>query len=94
MSITGDVDGMTLAIKFVPNSLKASVEREYRNYAGMYAINNTNVEDYGIPSLQFRGPIRFGGAIFDAIGLKYLKDDFPKLMYAERVKSYDWFVFL
>lgn len=82
-----------LAVKFVLYRLKESVDREYRNYAALKAVNTTDSEIYGIPGVFFRGIIRIETVYFDAIGMKFLKGDFMKLMNDERMKSYDRFDF-
>lgn len=90
--ISGDINGKTYAIKFVPTAKKYKVDREYRNYAGLEAITNSSVHQYGIPSLYFRGDITIGSKTFDAIGVKLLEDDFSKKMEEEYVKCLGRFV--
>lgn len=90
--ISGDINGKTYAIKFVPTAKKYKVDREYRYYAGLEAITNSSVHQYGIPSLYFRGDITIGSKTFDAIGVKLLEDDFSKKMEEEYFKCLGRFV--
>lgn len=44
-----------VAMKFTPASLHLNAEHEYRIYTWLGAINNTEVEKFGIPSVYWYG---------------------------------------
>lgn len=44
-----------IAMKFTPGDLYLHAEHEYAIYTWLGAVNNTKVEDFGIPSVYFYG---------------------------------------
>lgn len=59
-------------MKFIPPRNKAFAEKEYSIYTCLEAINNPNIERYGIPSVYYYGSYRN----YTMIALTLLDNDF------------------